>query len=206
MRDLHNAAQALRMTAPVDDDFPAMMHNFDAEVKAAGEYLESLDNTGEVELLPCPFCSGSDLYAERKDLSETVIACNTCGVFGPGGCPENDSDLEIEEAEDLHPGELMARREWNKRADVTIPASDFELVQETLRVLDAYWKPKDNGFYLMFHQDGSFGIGYYELSPKAEDPKKRAIKHEFYAGTCVEDLLAYCRIAKDKPSEAYIDR
>lgn len=68
------------------------------------------------DLLPCPFCGGTDLFAERKDLSETVIQCNDCGVFGPGGCPENDDDLEREEAEDLHPGELMARRRWNERA------------------------------------------------------------------------------------------
>lgn len=62
LRDLHNAAQALRMTAPVDDDFPAMMHNFDAEVKAAGEYLESRDNTGEVELLPVDGPSELQVY------------------------------------------------------------------------------------------------------------------------------------------------
>jgi len=68
------------------------------------------------DLLCCPFCGSKDLYAERKDLSETVIACNDCGIYGPGGCPENDDDLEKEEVGDLLPGELMARRRWNTRA------------------------------------------------------------------------------------------
>ena len=68
------------------------------------------------DLLPCPFCGSSDCYAERKDLSETVIVCNNCGAFGPGGQPEDDSDLEKEEKDDLLPGELCAKRAWNKRA------------------------------------------------------------------------------------------
>lgn len=67
-------------------------------------------------LLGCPFCGSNDLYAELKDLGETVIVCDDCGVFGPAGCPENDDDLAAEEANDLLPGELMARRRWNTRA------------------------------------------------------------------------------------------
>ena len=68
------------------------------------------------DLLGCPFCGSNDLFAERKDLSEAVIVCNDCGVFGPGGCPEDDDDLAAEEAGYLLPGELMARRRWNARA------------------------------------------------------------------------------------------
>ena len=35
MRELYLAGKALRETAPVDDDFPEMMHNFDSALRAA---------------------------------------------------------------------------------------------------------------------------------------------------------------------------
>jgi len=84
----------------------------------AKELNASADVAGrsEIALLCCPFCGSTDLYPERLDLSETAIMCNDCGIHGPGGCPEDDKDLEIEEKQDLYPGTLMAKRRWNKRA------------------------------------------------------------------------------------------
>lgn len=45
LRKVYKAAQRLRMTAPVDDDFPEMMHNFDASLRAAKPFVEDIELT-----------------------------------------------------------------------------------------------------------------------------------------------------------------
>lgn len=40
MRGVVEAGRKLRMTAPVDDDFPEIMHNFDSELRKASKALE----------------------------------------------------------------------------------------------------------------------------------------------------------------------
>lgn len=37
LRDVYRTGMALRQTAPVDDDFPELMHNFDSALMAAGK-------------------------------------------------------------------------------------------------------------------------------------------------------------------------
>lgn len=44
LRDLVRAADALRNTAVVDDEFPRMMHIFDSALRAASEFLSKRDH------------------------------------------------------------------------------------------------------------------------------------------------------------------
>ena len=39
LRQLYTDGLRLRMTAPVDDDFPEMMHNFDSTLRAAKDTI-----------------------------------------------------------------------------------------------------------------------------------------------------------------------
>lgn len=63
LRKLYEDGLRLRQTAPVDDDFPEMMHNFDSTLRAAKDNI----NTG--------FDLVSHLYRQRKFSIDT---------FGPG--------------------------------------------------------------------------------------------------------------------------
>jgi hypothetical protein len=44
LRELVEAGTALRSTAIVDDDFPAMVHRFDSLLEAARRILQSVDS------------------------------------------------------------------------------------------------------------------------------------------------------------------
>lgn len=49
LREMHKAAVALRMTAPVDDDFPLMMHSFDKAIESATHFIGTeADNINEL--------------------------------------------------------------------------------------------------------------------------------------------------------------
>ena len=46
LRKLHMSAMAMRNTAPVDDDFPEMMHNFDTAIEHASPLIGTHDDAG----------------------------------------------------------------------------------------------------------------------------------------------------------------
>lgn len=71
--------------------------------------------TVTVPLEPCPFCGATNAYTERADFSGSFAVCNECQARGPVTCDENDDDAEASEAGDCEPGELPARRLWNRR-------------------------------------------------------------------------------------------
>ena len=69
-----------------------------------------------IELKPCPFCGGQDLFIERLDYSSAFVQCDSevspgcaCMARGPVGGQDDDG-------EDV-PGAESAAREWNRRAD-----------------------------------------------------------------------------------------
>lgn len=62
LRNLYDAANRLRSTAPVDDDFPEMMHEFDGAIRAAN---------GVVGMLPKVVClCGSSRFYEAYQQAE----------------------------------------------------------------------------------------------------------------------------------------
>jgi len=44
LRNVHKTAKAIRSTAPVDDDFPEMMHYFDSAIRAADPLINTSDD------------------------------------------------------------------------------------------------------------------------------------------------------------------
>ncbi|MBZ5795941.1 Lar family restriction alleviation protein [Burkholderia contaminans] len=67
------------------------------------------------DLLPCPFCGGTDVFVERLDYTACFVQCDSpvnpgevCGMRGPIGVQDGDDD-EM-------PGRDAAIREWNRRA------------------------------------------------------------------------------------------
>lgn len=86
--------------------------------------MTELTNERDVpELLPCPFCGGTDTFIERLDYSAAYVQCDSqidehcaCLMRGPVGVQDNDGE-EI-------PGAAAAARAWNRRAT---PSSDCAL-------------------------------------------------------------------------------
>lgn len=67
-------------------------------------------------LKPCAFCGSRDgAFIERADFSSAYVICNDCGARGPTSCDENEADARASEAGGCEPGELAARRLWNRR-------------------------------------------------------------------------------------------
>ena len=69
-----------------------------------------------LELKPCPFCGGQDLFIERLDISSAFVQCDSevspgcaCMARGPV-CGQDDDGEDV-------PGAESAAREWNRRAD-----------------------------------------------------------------------------------------
>jgi hypothetical protein len=81
-------------------------------------------------LLPCPFCGKCAGFVERADYSSCYVICSDCGARGPGSCDENEADSVASENGDAEPGELPARRLWNRRHRI---AGQAELVEATVR-------------------------------------------------------------------------
>ena len=70
-----------------------------------------------IELKPCPFCGGKDLFIERLDYSSAFVQCDSevspgcaCMARGPVGGQDDDG-------EDV-PGAESAARGWNRRAEL----------------------------------------------------------------------------------------
>lgn len=102
--NLLKASEALRCTAPVDDDFPEMMHNHDSAMRAA---REALDQAGGV----VPFDLVAHLHRQREFSERT---------FGPGARTAGVLDhirKELAEVE-ASPGDVT---EW---VDLVILALD----------------------------------------------------------------------------------
>lgn len=102
--NLLKASEALRRTAPVDDDFPEMMHNHDSAMRAA---REALDQAGGV----VPFDLVAHLHRQREFSERT---------FGPGARTAGVLDhirKELAEVE-ASPGDVT---EW---VDLVILALD----------------------------------------------------------------------------------
>ncbi len=89
------------------------------------------DKTEAPELKPCPLCGGADAFAEQADQASSYVVCNDCGTRGPECCPETDTDLELEEANEWGPGECAARRTWNTRTDACAEVKPLVWVQES---------------------------------------------------------------------------
>lgn len=70
--------------------------------------------SGNVELLPCPFCGQQDAFVEQLDSDASVVICqgsisshSACLARGPVGVQESDDEEQ--------PGKDSAIREWNNR-------------------------------------------------------------------------------------------
>lgn len=64
----------------------------------------------------CPFCASTDAFVERADFSSCYVICNDCGARGPTSCDETSEDADATENGQCEPGELSARRLWEKRS------------------------------------------------------------------------------------------
>lgn len=69
----------------------------------------------ELNLLPCPFCGGTEAFVERLNYSAAYVQCDSsinehdaCLARGPIGVQEDDD-------EDI-PGEAAAIKAWNEQA------------------------------------------------------------------------------------------
>jgi hypothetical protein len=69
----------------------------------------------QMNLLPCPFCGGTDAFVERLDYSAAYVQCDSridehsaCMARGPVGVQDDDGE-EI-------PGAAAAIRAWNEQA------------------------------------------------------------------------------------------
>jgi len=69
----------------------------------------------DTELLPCPFCGGTDTFVERADYSSAFVVCDSrvdehsvCMARGPIAVQDDDGE-EI-------PGGAGATAAWNRRA------------------------------------------------------------------------------------------
>ncbi len=76
-------------------------------------------SAADKELLPCPFCGGTDAFVERYDYSSAYVQCDSlvdehsvCMARGPIAVQDDDGE-EI-------PGEAGAIRAWNRRAAAAI--------------------------------------------------------------------------------------
>lgn len=132
----------------------------------------------------CPFCGESDLYVERQDLATTVVVCNSCGAFGPGGEPADDLDLRVEEELDLNPGEMEARRRWSRRASRPQPTAQ---VPETgidakgiLEIAKSYYNAKHNDRDGLIGEDAVLRFASSLLSftaaPSIEHPETEEVQ------------------------------
>lgn len=81
------------------------------------------DKGAEAELLPCPFCGGTDAFIERLNYEAAYVQCDSsinehdaCLARGPIGVQEDEDD-EI-------PGAAAAIRAWNEQSarHVALPA------------------------------------------------------------------------------------
>lgn len=95
------------------------------------------DECAAPDLLPCPFCGGTDAFVERLDYSASYVQCDSsidehsvCLARGPVGVQDDDGE-EI-------PGAAAAIRAWNeqaaRRAPVAALAADGlpELPEQTI--------------------------------------------------------------------------
>jgi hypothetical protein len=78
LKRLYMAARAVRMTPPVDDDFPEMMHKFDAEVRHIEQNYQFSHETGAES-----WCLITHLHNQIDFSKET---------FGPGARVEGITD------------------------------------------------------------------------------------------------------------------
>jgi hypothetical protein len=81
----------------------------------------SNDKQAGAELLPCPFCGGTETFVERLSYSAAYVQCDssvneydTCGARSPIGVAEDDDQN--------FPGEAAAIRAWNEQAARSAPA------------------------------------------------------------------------------------
>lgn len=80
----------------------------------------------DTELLPCPFCGGSDAFVERLDYTAAYVQCDadvgdgcTCLARGPIAVQDDDG-------EDI-PGGAGAIAAWNRRATPPSPSTAPEV-------------------------------------------------------------------------------
>ena len=103
----------------------------------------SSEKVEQVEgLTKCPFCGSTDSFVERTDFSSCHVVCNDCGARGPSSCDENEADADASEAGDCEPGEMPARRLWNRRA---LPQAQAAVDVERIGDLRLDDEPNDDG-------------------------------------------------------------
>ena len=110
--------------------------------------------TSEVEHLEvCPFCGCAEPFVERADYSSCYVICNDCGARGPSSCDENEDDANASENDEVDPGELPARRLWNRRHTTSL-SQRLEAAETCLA--------KANSIIERLHDfDGWGGRGFY---------------------------------------------
>jgi hypothetical protein len=98
----------------------------------------------DTELLPCPFCGGSDAFVERLDCTAAYVQCDadigdgcSCQARGPIAVQDDDGE-EI-------PGGAGAIAAWNRRAALASrPAEVAHQIpresNDALIALARYWK------------------------------------------------------------------
>ena len=80
----------------------------------------------DTELLPCPFCGGSDAFVERLDYTAAYVQCDAdvgdgCACLARGPITVQDDD-----GEDI-PGGAGAIAAWNRRATPPSPSTAPEV-------------------------------------------------------------------------------
>jgi hypothetical protein len=118
------------------------------------------------EMKACPFCSATDAFSERADLSSSYVVCNNCLARGPVECQESDDEEE--------PGRSGAITAWNTR---TPPSASIEVTEalKPFAVIARHCAGEPDETVLYVHQgvmgDYPLTIGDFR---KANDALERA--------------------------------